>query len=143
MSSNSVRHRGGKQEKLVTSPPQSRDGKTNGAIEKTIESVPEPVKRDWDYKLALLVITALAFVTRFWGIGHPDEVVFDEVHFGKVSHSYLLACSRLMVLQCVLAMADPSFFTVRFILPSTNILFRCAPTLRQAFVRIDGLVRRL
>ena len=85
MSSNSVRHRGGKQEKLAVSPPQSRDGKTNGTIEKPIDTVPEPVKRDWDYKLALLVITALAFVTRFWGIGHPDEVVFDEVHFGKVS----------------------------------------------------------
>lgn len=39
---------------------------------------------EWDYKLAITVITALAFVTRFWGIGHPNEVVFDEVHFGKV-----------------------------------------------------------
>ena len=37
-----------------------------------------------DYKFALLVITVLAFVTRFWGISHPNEVVFDEVHFGKV-----------------------------------------------------------
>ena len=36
------------------------------------------------YKLALAVITALAFVTRFHNIGHPNEVVFDEVHFGKV-----------------------------------------------------------
>jgi dolichyl-phosphate-mannose-protein mannosyltransferase len=38
-----------------------------------------------DYKIALFVITALAFVSRFWGISHPNEVVFDEVHFGKVS----------------------------------------------------------
>ena len=38
-----------------------------------------------DYKLALGLITILAFVTRFWGISHPNEVVFDEVHFGKVS----------------------------------------------------------
>ena len=92
MSSNSVRHRGGKQEKTASSPPQSRDTKTNGAIEqieKTVEKLPEPVKKDWDYKAALLVITALAFVTRFWGIGHPDEVVFDEVHFGKVSPPFL------------------------------------------------------
>jgi dolichyl-phosphate-mannose-protein mannosyltransferase len=37
-----------------------------------------------DYKIALAVITALAFITRFWGISHPNEVVFDEVHFGKV-----------------------------------------------------------
>ncbi|KAI9843243.1 MAG: hypothetical protein M1837_006532 [Sclerophora amabilis] len=38
---------------------------------------------EWDYKLALLIITALAFATRFYGISHPNEVVFDEVHFGK------------------------------------------------------------
>lgn len=40
---------------------------------------------EWDYKLALVIITVLAFATRFWGISHPNEVVFDEVHFGKVS----------------------------------------------------------
>lgn len=39
---------------------------------------------DWNYKLSLLVVTALSFATRFWGISHPNEVVFDEVHFGKV-----------------------------------------------------------
>lgn len=39
---------------------------------------------DIEYKIALAIITILAFVTRFWGISHPDEVVFDEVHFGKV-----------------------------------------------------------
>ncbi|CAM1506831.1 Fc.00g064720.m01.CDS01 [Cosmosporella sp. VM-42] len=42
-----------------------------------------------DYKFALLIITALAFVTRFWGISHPNEVVFDEVHFGKFASFYL------------------------------------------------------
>jgi dolichyl-phosphate-mannose-protein mannosyltransferase len=41
-------------------------------------------RSEWDYKLALAIITVLAFVTRFWGISHPNEVVFDEVHFGKV-----------------------------------------------------------
>jgi dolichyl-phosphate-mannose-protein mannosyltransferase len=30
-------------------------------------------------------MTLLAFVTRFYGISHPNQVVFDEVHFGKVS----------------------------------------------------------
>jgi dolichyl-phosphate-mannose-protein mannosyltransferase len=39
---------------------------------------------EWDYRLALALITFLAFLTRFWGISHPNEVVFDEVHFGKV-----------------------------------------------------------
>lgn len=42
-------------------------------------------KKDWDYKVAISIITFLAFVTRFYAISHPNEVVFDEVHFGKVS----------------------------------------------------------
>lgn len=40
--------------------------------------------KERDYQVGLLLITALAFLTRFWGISHPNEVVFDEVHFGKV-----------------------------------------------------------
>ncbi|KAK3945281.1 Dolichyl-phosphate-mannose--protein mannosyltransferase [Diplogelasinospora grovesii] len=44
---------------------------------------------DRDYKVAFVFITALAFVTRFWGISHPNEVVFDEVHFGKFASYYL------------------------------------------------------
>lgn len=40
---------------------------------------------EWDYRIALGLITVAAFLTRFWGISHPNEVVFDEVHFGKVS----------------------------------------------------------
>jgi dolichyl-phosphate-mannose-protein mannosyltransferase len=43
----------------------------------------------WDYKVALAVITVMAFATRFYGISHPNEVVFDEVHFGKVSRAQL------------------------------------------------------
>jgi dolichyl-phosphate-mannose-protein mannosyltransferase len=39
---------------------------------------------EWNYRIALVIITFAAFVTRFWGISHPNEVVFDEVHFGKV-----------------------------------------------------------
>lgn len=41
---------------------------------------------EWDYKIAMAVLTALGFLTRFWNIGYPNEVVFDEVHFGKVWH---------------------------------------------------------
>ena len=43
---------------------------------------------EWDYRIAISLITLLAFVTRFWGISHPNEVVFDEVHFGKVKISH-------------------------------------------------------
>ncbi|KIV95560.1 hypothetical protein, variant [Exophiala mesophila] len=49
----------------------------------------EQAPKDLDYKIALAVITILAFVTRFIGISHPDEVVFDEVHFGKFASYYL------------------------------------------------------
>jgi len=39
---------------------------------------------EWDFRIAITLITIGAFITRFWGISHPNEVVFDEVHFGKV-----------------------------------------------------------
>ncbi|KAJ9207469.1 mannosyltransferase PmtI [Paecilomyces variotii] len=44
---------------------------------------------EWDYKIAMAVLTALGFLTRFWNIGYPNEVVFDEVHFGKFASYYL------------------------------------------------------
>lgn len=50
------------------------------------------ITNEWDYKLALAVVTALAFATRFYGITHPDQVVFDEVHFGKVGPSTSRPC---------------------------------------------------
>jgi dolichyl-phosphate-mannose-protein mannosyltransferase len=43
----------------------------------------------WDYRLALVVLTILAFITRFYKISYPNEVVFDEVHFGKFASYYL------------------------------------------------------
>lgn len=84
MSSPQVRQRGAgqKEKKPSQSPAQSGESDLNGIITDT--KLPEVVRSEWDYKLALCVITTLAFITRFWGIGHPNEVVFDEVHFGKV-----------------------------------------------------------
>lgn len=32
----------------------------------------------------MAILTALAFITRFYKISYPGEVIFDEVHFGKV-----------------------------------------------------------
>jgi dolichyl-phosphate-mannose-protein mannosyltransferase len=62
---------------------------TNGAnVSNKLDAVakehPAQNLAEWDYWLALLIITVLAFITRFWGISHPDEVAFDEVHVGKV-----------------------------------------------------------
>jgi len=36
----------------------------------------------------LLVLLVLAVATRFWNLGYPAEVVFDEVHFGKFVSAY-------------------------------------------------------
>lgn len=57
----------------------------NKAGAKTKRSVSQP-----EYGVGLLITTILAFVTRFWGISHPNEVVFDEVHFGKVRRILIL-----------------------------------------------------
>ncbi|KAF5383513.1 hypothetical protein D9615_003615 [Tricholomella constricta] len=35
------------------------------------------------------LLTTLAFALRFYKINHPDQVVFDEVHFGKFASYYL------------------------------------------------------
>jgi len=94
MSTGGVRQRGGQKEKKSnpTSPVKSESG-LNGVLGDSDlpQAVTKAVTSDWDYKLALTVITTAAFITRFWGIGHPDEVVFDEVHFGKVRASKSLA----------------------------------------------------
>ncbi len=34
-------------------------------------------------------LTILAFIVRFYRIGHPDQVVFDEVHFGAFAGQYI------------------------------------------------------
>ena len=88
MTSNAVRQRGGKRgatDADTAQTPYISDDTINefkGAAKKTVQ-------REWDYKLALAVITVLAFITRFWGISHPNQVVFDEVHFGKFASYYL------------------------------------------------------
>ena len=57
---------------------------TPSRIDDIGDALKETVTSEWDYKAAIFVITILGFITRFWGIQHPNEVVFDEVHFGKV-----------------------------------------------------------
>lgn len=82
MSSTSVRQRRAEPSKKgVSTASATNEDSQLVALSKEAKSV---VSSEWDYKVALVVITALAFLTRFWGIGHPNEVVFDEVHFGKV-----------------------------------------------------------
>ncbi len=75
-----LRHRGTKEKTKAN----GQAGKGDSNIDGLVDSTKQAVTKDWDYKLALTIITALSFATRFFGINHPDEVVFDEVHFGKV-----------------------------------------------------------
>lgn len=75
--------------------PVKEKTKVNGKIEQAeleinsaLASVKQSASKDWDYKVAIGMITLLSFATRFTGISHPNEVVFDEVHFGKVHLRY-------------------------------------------------------
>ena len=87
----SVRQRGGQPvKKSATASPGTREDEPSGIPDTKKEN--SSVSSEWDYKLALGIITVLAFVTRFWGISHPNEVVFDEVHFGKVCR-----CDQLII----------------------------------------------
>ena len=36
------------------------------------------------HRTALVFVTILAFVTRFWSLDYPSEVVFDEAHTMRV-----------------------------------------------------------
>lgn len=42
------------------------------------------------HKIALAIVTALAFLTRFCGLGHPSEVVFDEAHMIRVNTNHAI-----------------------------------------------------
>ncbi|KAF2674634.1 PMT-domain-containing protein [Microthyrium microscopicum] len=61
----------------------------NAVLAKVQQQLQAGKQSEWDYKLALVIITIGAFITRFWGISHPNQVVFDEVHFGKFASYYL------------------------------------------------------
>lgn len=87
-----VRKRNTKDKQRPTTPnPDALSEKLSEKAVQVIERVkpykPQQHGSEWDYKLAITIITVLAFITRFWGIRHPDQVVFDEVHFGKVRPS--------------------------------------------------------
>lgn len=89
--SGEVRQR--KDKKRPTTPnPDTKSDHDSDVLNKAMKEAKGTVLSEWDYKLALAVITVLAFVTRFYGIGYPDQVVFDEVHFGKVSASFTCSC---------------------------------------------------
>jgi dolichyl-phosphate-mannose-protein mannosyltransferase len=74
--SSSLRKRGGKKETYTAVPSD------NASLLPAVAAARQ--QSEWDYWLAMIVLTVLAFATRFYRIDYPNEVVFDEVHFGKV-----------------------------------------------------------
>ncbi|KAJ5247034.1 hypothetical protein N7468_002017 [Penicillium chermesinum] len=77
--SSSLRKRGGKKDGYTAVPSDVS----------TAEPAPSKPTSEWDYWLAIAVLTLLGFATRFYRIDYPNEVVFDEVHFGKFASYYL------------------------------------------------------
>ena len=85
-SNQSLRQRPGKGSKNTAgSQADDYSKESEDIVSKKVDEAKRSVQSDWEYKVALVVVTVLAFLTRFYGISHPNQVVFDEVHFGKVS----------------------------------------------------------
>lgn len=125
----SLRKRGGKKEAYTAVP--SDDG--------SLISVAPAQKSEWDYWLAMVILTVLAFATRFYRIDYPNEVVFDEVHFGKVRINALVA---LLPREEGVPRADACFL-VRFLLSSTYLFLRRAPAFWKAAICSRGLASGL
>jgi hypothetical protein len=137
-----VRQRATKDKKRPTTPnPEALTEKASEKVPHVLEKAkpykPAQQGGEWDYKLAITVITVLAFITRFWGIRHPDQVVFDEVHFGKVWRVHVLvAC-------CLLHRSRLTRAPVCFVLSAANLLLRRAPSLWKAALRLRRLAGRI
>ncbi|KAF8584026.1 glycosyltransferase family 39 protein [Ramaria rubella] len=83
-------------------PSSSRDGRSSAASSDTEEHIPTPYQKSerdivahhsesWRTSVIVVsVLTAIAFLLRFYKINHPPSVVFDEVHFGKFASYYIL-----------------------------------------------------
>lgn len=89
-SDSSLRKRGGKKEAAL-----SPDTVSSPSVAGQGGSVAPKRQSEWNYRLAMAILTVLAFVTRFYKISYPDEVIFDEVHFGKVRLSSAPWCFGL------------------------------------------------
>jgi dolichyl-phosphate-mannose-protein mannosyltransferase len=86
----SLRKRGGAKKDVAELAPAEASARQDTPV--SVKAATKPPS-EWDYWVGMFVMTALAFVTRFWMINYPDEVVFDEVHFGKVC--YVSPCESI------------------------------------------------
>lgn len=138
----SMRHRGEKSKKDPASPGEGAQNGTPEILVKAKEEVKAAAGSEWDYKIALVVVTILAFITRFRGISHPAQVVFDEVHFGKVRLNFGLSYHGYLGFHAQ-KLTKP-FWTVCVVLPPTNLLLRRSSSLRKAPLRarrLDGWIQ--
>jgi hypothetical protein len=126
--SSSLRKRGGRKE--AYSPLPSDDASSPLSSSKL--SMAPKSQSGWDYRLALVVLTILAFITRFYKISYPNEVVFDEVHFGKVSEAVL-------IIYGLNNLTWYSILSVRFVLLTKNLFLRCPPSIWQIAFRFHGM----
>jgi dolichyl-phosphate-mannose-protein mannosyltransferase len=39
--------------------------------------------------IAVIALTLISLVVRLYALGNPDEIVFDEVHFGGFASKYI------------------------------------------------------
>lgn len=133
-----VRHRGKDKKRPTTPNPETVSEKVSTVVEKAKrEFAPQHPGKEWDYKIAITIITILAFITRFWGISHPAQVVFDEVHFGKVRPAHIS-----LRINCIGELRRRlTSKAVCFLLPPTHVLLRRPPSVRKASLRARRLAR--
>jgi dolichyl-phosphate-mannose-protein mannosyltransferase len=89
-----VRHRGGRKKTPVPGSDEEPLLDVKTQVTKPKKAVVTKSSSTGVYSAALIACTCLAFVTRFYKINHPNEVVFDEVHFGKVTTALGLAVEQ-------------------------------------------------
>ncbi|MGH7934355.1 MAG: phospholipid carrier-dependent glycosyltransferase [Candidatus Binataceae bacterium] len=110
--------------------------------------------------IVLVVLVAVAAALRFWNIGHPHEIVFDEVHFVGQARHYLHAepfldphppIDKLIIALGIMVFGDHSsswrvgnamlgtiMAGVTYLLGRRMFRSRLAATLAAAFVLCDG-----
>jgi dolichyl-phosphate-mannose--protein O-mannosyl transferase len=110
--------------------------------------------------IALLALVGMAAALRFWQIGHPGEIVFDEVHFVGQARHYIRSepfldphppVAKLLIAAAILIFGDqPSSWRlsnallgtvmvgVTYLLGRRMFHSRLAATLAAGLVALDG-----
>ncbi|KAJ3311656.1 hypothetical protein HDU76_003073 [Blyttiomyces sp. JEL0837] len=81
----------GEVENKPPKPPVKEKGKTGEELRKQLISEAEERDRmsEGIWNTTFIIVTIISFLTRVYQINEPNQVVFDEVHFGKFASYYL------------------------------------------------------